>query len=154
MLHADINEPGSYQPLLAHPTWNKALEWLQAMPPEIRPGIYEILGRDMFVSVQEYDTVYRAAARFESHRQHVDLQYTILGEEGIDWCPRNLLEPDGGFENDVQFWLPPTKPYSTIVNSPGRFSVFFPADAHRPKVRLSSFVVRKLVIKVNIGLLS
>jgi biofilm protein TabA len=152
MVHASLKSLESYQPVLRHPTWGKALDWLRAMPVDIAVGQYEIVGQDMFASVMEYDTVPREEARFESHREHVDLQYAIAGTEGIDWCPRDELGSDGPFGNDVQFWLPPTAPSTTLVSSPGRFSVFFPEDAHRPKVRILSCRVRKLVMKVNVRL--
>lgn len=154
MVHASLDSPGSYQSVICHPTWERALDWLRAMPVDIAVGKHEIVGQEMFASVMEYETVPREEARFESHREHVDLQYTIEGTEGIDWCPRDELRPDGPFGNDVQFWLPPTAPLTTLVSCPGRFSVFFPEDAHRPQVRITSSRVRKLVIKVNVKLLA
>lgn len=140
--------------LADHPVWRRALDWLRILPPDLALGTYELIGRDMFASVQEYETLDRAAARFESHREHVDLQYTISGTEAIDWCPRSELQPDGPFENDVQFWLPPVTPLATLVNSPGRFAIFYPGDAHRPKVRVGAGRVRKLVIKIHLKLLA
>ncbi len=154
MLHGFLADPGTYDPLPTHPTWNRALEWLRVLPADIALGHYELAGPEMFASVQEYDTVDRAVARFESHREHVDLQYTIRGTEGIDWCPRSELEPTGPFANDVQFWLPPPAPWVTLVQSPGRFAVFYPSDAHRPKVSLGFGPVRKLVIKIPLKLLA
>lgn len=154
MLHASLSDPGTYESLLVHPVWRQALGWLRALPADIPTGKHEILGKEMFASVMEYDTVSRDAARFESHREHVDLQYAISGTEGIDWCPRAELVPDGPFGDDVQFWLPPATPITTLESSPGRFSVFYPSDAHRPKVRIQSVHVRKLVIKVHLKLLA
>ncbi len=154
MLHGSLSDPGTYETFLVHPVWTKALGWLRALPADIPTGKHEIIGEDMFASVMEYDTVPREAARFESHREHVDLQYAIAGTEGIDWCPRAELQADGPFADDVQFWLPPVTPVTTLESSPGRFSVFYPCDAHRPKVRIRSFQVRKLVIKVAIRLLT
>jgi YhcH/YjgK/YiaL family protein len=154
MLHASLSDPGTYEALLSHPAWMKAIGWLRALPADIPNGRHKIIGEDMFASVMEYDTVPREAARFESHREHVDLQFAIAGTEGIDWCPRAELEPDGPFGDDVQFWLPPVTPVTTLESSPGRFSVFFPSDAHRPKVRIQSVHVRKLVIKVHVRLLA
>lgn len=153
MLHASLHDPDTYGPWLAHPAWQRALAWLRALPADAALGTHEIIGQDLFASVQEYATVDRAAARFESHREHVDLQYTIAGEEGIDWCPRAGLTPDGPFANDVQFWLPPVTAFTTLRNSPGRFAIFYPGDAHRPKVGIGSPRVRKLVIKVHLKLL-
>ena len=154
MLHASLSDPGTYETLLVHHVWIKALGWLRALPADIPTGKHEIIGTDMFASVMEYDTVPREAARFESHREHVDLQYAIAGTEGIDWCPRAELQPDGAFGDDVQFWLPPGTPVTTLENCPGRLSVFYPGDAHRPKVRIQSVHVRKLVIKVHLKLLA
>ena len=156
MLHAALHEPGTFEPWLVHPTWRRAIDWLRAMPSSIPLGIHEILGRDMFASVQEYETIPRAEARFESHRQHVDLQYTLEGAEIIDWAPRHTLQPDGEFdvEKDFGFWLPPAEPVTALLNAPGRFAIFFPADAHRPKVRAAGTdKVRKLVIKIRMELL-
>jgi biofilm protein TabA len=154
MLHASLNEPGTYESLLVHTTWLRAIEWLCAIPADIPLGTHRILGDQMFASVQEYETLSRAEARFESHQKHVDLQSTLIGEELIDWCPRSVLSPDGGFADDVQFWHSPTSPFSTLVNTPTRFSIFFPTDAHRPKVRGGTSRVRKLVIKVDMALLN
>ena len=154
MLHGFLADPGTYNTLLVHPVWGRALEWLRVLPADIALGKHAIIGEDMYATVQEYDTVAREAARFESHREHVDLQYTISGTEGIDWCPRGELEPDGPFANDVQFWLPPATPLVTLIQSPGRFSVFYPSDAHRPKVDVGGGRVRKLVIKVHLKLLA
>jgi biofilm protein TabA len=155
MLHGSLSSPETYALLMGHPIWRQAFEWLQALPANPALGEYELRGRQLFASVQEYSTLARHEARFESHEQHVDLQYTIQGGEGIDWIPRDSLKADGLFANDVQFWLPPPEPVTTLAQTAGRFAVFFPVDAHRPKVRLAGHdQVRKLVIKINLGLLA
>ncbi|MBN9692319.1 MAG: YhcH/YjgK/YiaL family protein [Verrucomicrobia bacterium] len=155
MLHGHLTDPGTYAFLTAHPTWQQAFAWLHGLRSDIALGEYEILGRDMFASVQEYATLARHEARFESHEAHIDIQYTLKGVEGIDWIPRSALQPDGPFGNDVQFWLPPPEPVTTLAQSAGRFAIFFPSDAHRPKVRLPGHDrVRKLVIKIHQRLLT
>jgi YhcH/YjgK/YiaL family protein len=157
MLHAFLNDPGTYSPFLTHPLWQWAISWLRDLPADVPLGLQEIIGRDMYVSVQEYDTKDRNAARFESHRRHIDLQYTLAGTEVIDWLPVPALNPDGPFDSDKDFQfysavsdLVPT----SLVNSTGRFAIFFPQDAHRPGVRLAGCPrVRKLVIKISLDLL-
>ena len=97
-----------------------------------------------------------AACRFESHREHVDLQFTLTGVESIDWIPRSTLKQDGEFnlDHDVGFWLPPSEPVTTLIQFPRRFAVFYPEDAHRPKGRVpGTEKVRKLVIKVSVKML-
>jgi len=155
VLHGHLPDPGTYADLANHPTWQLAFTWLRDLSPDVALGEYQILGLHMFASVQEYSTLARHEARFESHEAHVDLQYTLSGGESIDWIPRPLLQPDDPFDHDVQFWLPPPEPVTTLAQTAGRFAIFFPADAHRPKVRLSGHDrVRKLVIKIHQRLLS
>lgn len=150
MLHGYLQERGTYSALTLHPTWRRAFDWLRALDSAAPLGEQEILGRDLFVSIQEYPTLARHEARFESHEAYIDLQYTLAGGEGIDWIPRSALQPDGPFANDVQFWLPPPEPVTTLAQTAGRFAIFFPADAHRPKVRLPGHDhARKLVIKIH-----
>jgi YhcH/YjgK/YiaL family protein len=113
-------------------------------------GTYELEGPTLHASVQEYTTQERQSCRLESHREHIDIQYTIAGFETIDWIPREALSPEGPFGNDVQFWFPATD-YTPITQSVGRFSIFFPSDAHRPKViHGQPTLIRKVVIKIPV----
>ncbi len=155
MLHASLNDPKTYAPFLTHPTWNKALEWLRAMPTHIPLGRHDILGDDMFVSVQEYATLPPEQCEFESHRKYIDIQYTIEGAEAIDWCPQSSLRAKGEFDvpKDLQSWLTPAGAVTRLANHYGQFAIFLSADAHRPKVKCPGHDrVRKLVIKVSTNL--
>ena len=117
-------------------------------------GITQLRGDDIYVNVMTYKTLPTDQCRYESHRKYVDLQYTITGAEVIDWLDAGDLKADGGFEldRDLQFYLPaPTR--SQVHMRPGYFAIFYPSDAHRPKV--SDGVhgeVFKLVIKMNLDL--
>lgn len=155
MLHGHLNEPESYAGLISHPVWNQVFQWLHRLPTDAAVGHHEIQGEQIYVSIQEYATLARHEARFESHERYVDLQYTLSGLEGIDWAPRSSLQPDGSFGNDVQFWLSPPEPVTTLCQSPRRFAIFYPCDAHRPKVRIGAQDhVRKLVVKIEKALLA
>jgi YhcH/YjgK/YiaL family protein len=154
MLHGSLNEPDTYALLTAHAVWRQAFDWILKLTTDAPLGETELRGREMFASLQEYPTLARHEARFESHETYVDLQFTLSGGEGIDWIPRRQLKPDGPFGKDVQFWLPPPEPLSALAQVAGRFAVFFPVDAHRPKVRLSGHDrVRKGVIKIHRNLI-
>jgi len=156
MLHGLIRDPSTTEPLRCHPTWRLVLAWLGSIPPDIALGRVNIYHETIFAIVQSYDTLDRDRCRFESHREHVDLQYTISGAEIIDWAPRSMLQPDGDFsiEKDVGFWQPPAEPVTGLIQRPGCFAVFYPEDAHRPKVRIAaSEPIRKLVVKIPVRLL-
>ena len=157
MLHASLSDPGTWMPILGHHrVWHRSLDWLKRLTPETPLGTYEIDGPKWYASVQTYDTLLREECRFESHEEHIDIQYTIQGGEIIDWIDRGQLEPEGPFANDVQFWKTPADSvsYASLHQLPGRFAVFLPADAHRPKVRdPQSASVRKVVIKIHRSLI-
>ncbi len=155
MLHGSLSHSQTFVGLERHPVWRETLAWLRAMSPDIALGEYELRGRDQYVSVQEYSTMSVEATRFESHQHFVDLQYTIRGAEAVDWLPRSELVADGPFANDVQFWQAPSGQLTRLVQSAGRFAIFYPEDAHRPKVAVPGFPsVRKLVIKTALSLVS
>ena len=155
MLHASLHSPETYEPFLKkHPVWTRCLEWLKTLTPETPLGRYELEKDLIFGMVQAYTTLPREQCRFESHREYVDLQYTIQGEEIIDWIDRDSLFPESHFENDVQFWKSPEGPCTALLQTPGRLAIFYPADAHRPKVTArDAGVVKKVVIKISIQVL-
>jgi YhcH/YjgK/YiaL family protein len=153
MIHGRLQDADSERFILRGPVWAKALDWLRDEAPDAKIGRHPLLGEDVVAIVMEYETMARRDARFESHREFVDVQYTLDGDEEIDWSPLDGLVPDGPFEQDLQFWLPPASGWSTLCQPVGRFAVFFPGDAHRPKIRRSVTLIRKVVIKIRARLL-
>jgi len=151
MLHATLNSPETWSPFLrSNPVWVLCVDWLRTLRHDTPLGTYELDGPTLHASVQEYTTQARELCRFESHRAHIDIQYTIGGIETIDWVERDALSPDGPFGNDVQFWHPAAG-YTPLTQAPGRFSIFFPSDAHRPKViHGQAGIIRKVVIKIPV----
>ena len=155
MLFGNIHAPNTFEKLVSHDPILRSLQWIRKMPPGREPGIYEIQGEEIFVNVHGYDTLPRTECRFESHRQYVDVQYCIEGGEFIDWQLASRLEPDGEFDaaHDLQFYRH-QEGMTSLHMTPGDFSIFFPEDAHRPKVRDGvNRSVRKLVVKVSCDLL-
>ena len=153
MIHGRLQDAESERFILGGTVWAEALDWLRDEAAHAAIGRHELSGGDVFAIVMEYETLPRSEARFESHRKFVDIQYTLEGDEEIDWSPLDGLVADGPLDQDLQFWLPPAEGWSTLCQSAGRFAVFFPGDAHRPKVRHSTHQVRKVVIKVRARLL-
>lgn len=156
MLYGHIEESETYANLTKNPVWSQAFEWIQKNASS-RPsfGIHPIIGDSMFANVMEYETVDRAAARYESHRKYIDLQYTISGSELIEWSLSRTLRQDSGYdaEKDLQFYLPSAS--RTLVHMlPSHFGIFFPQDAHMPKLRDGvEKSVYKLVVKIQRSLL-
>lgn len=154
MLFGHLSTPATYDRLAHQPALQQALAWLRTMPEDQPEGIVELAGRDMYVNVHGYATLPREDCRFESHRRYVDLQYCIRGGELIDYCLLDRLPGNSGYdaEKDFIFHQPPAE-YSTLRMTPGDFGIFFPDDAHRPKVHDGrNAAVHKLVVKIDLKL--
>jgi YhcH/YjgK/YiaL family protein len=88
----------------------------------------------------------REAARLETHRRYVDIQYVLAGCDVMGW--RNAADPLQGegydVAKDIEFHR--ARPVSWVEVPQGHFAVFFPSDAHAPLACIGN--VRKVVVKV------
>jgi biofilm protein TabA len=96
-------------------------------------------------------TVDRETARYESHREFVDVQFILGGGELIDWSYCSCLMPDGEYDDSIDFqFYCDYDSGSTLRVSSGMFLVFFPWDGHRPMISDgASSIVEKSVFKVH-----
>lgn len=154
MIHGNLQTTESHAYLMANPAWKLAFDWLRSVTPSTPLGITKLQGDDIFANVMSYQTLPPEQCRYESHRKYVDLQYTITGAEVIEWLDSKGLTLDGGYDEakDLQFYR--SAPTLTHVHMlPGCFGIFFPSDAHRPKVSDGKHdQVFKLVVKMNLDL--
>ena len=154
MIYGKLEEFESLVPGPISKAVRKSLDWLRSLPTQPEDGRYELdEATGLYAMVMRYETVLPAESRFESHRQAVDLQYTLEGGEGIEWAHSASLECDGPFlqDRDLQFYRPGIAE-AFVKNLPGRFSIYIPTDAHRPKIRVEGFnEVFKAVVKIPVS---
>lgn len=134
-------------------TISRAVAWIRNLPAEPKEGRYTLADDNCYALVLRYTTGDAAESHFETHRQYVDLQYTLAGAETIEWAPRASLENDGDYdsEKDVLFHRP-GQAFGTLIKAPGYFSIYTPVDAHRPRIRVTGFEnVFKLVVKIPVS---
>ncbi|HRP04129.1 MAG TPA: YhcH/YjgK/YiaL family protein [Opitutaceae bacterium] len=135
------------------PVTMQGVAWIRSLPLDPREGTFD-LGAGIRALILRYPTAAEATGRFETHRRHVDLQYTLTGCEVLEWSPRQALEPFGDYdeEKDVCFYQPGA-PAGRVVAGTGVFTVFTPHDAHRGGVRFTSSEpeVLKLVVKIPVS---
>ncbi len=157
MLFSNLNTPARHAALLAHPVWTRALEGLSTLSPSDPDATLDwIPDKQMFVMIQGYTTETRDTCRFEAHRRYIDIQLMLDGEEIIEIAPVSALTPDTPFDpdRDLGFFKTPESPCTRLVLRPGDFAVFFPDDAHMPKVCVHAPApLRKAVVKIDISLL-
>lgn len=130
----------------------KALEFAKSFDRTRPDGRYEIDGDNIFANVMSYTTRAAEELKFESHKNHIDVQLLLEGKELMDVYLGTDLEVDTPYseEGDATLFKAP-KQFSTVVLKPGRFAAVFPDDLHQP----SRFIevprpVRRMVIKVRV----
>lgn len=117
----------------------------------VEPGRYEIDGQNLYVMVQQYDTIPKEQAKWECHRNYIDIQFIVEGVEQIGFSNvenmKILVEYDP--VKDIEI-LTGDGDYVTLDR--GSFGIFFPQDAHQPKVAPDNISgkVKKVVAKVKI----
>jgi YhcH/YjgK/YiaL family protein len=130
--------------------WAKAFEFVGSLKPDCEDGKYEIMGDDMFVLVQSYDTR-DMADKLEFHHDFIDIQTLLLGSERMFYSDNSLDVCDEyDADNDVAFYKYDADKTVEYTLTPGVFTMFFPKEGHMPAVALKSgsAPARKAVIKI------
>lgn len=129
------------------------LKWLRDVNPDIANGVYEINPR-VKATVSEYETKIVNEFGYEAHRDYIDIQYLIRGEEIINSLPLEYLKETKPYnkEIDAAFYEETNiKPQELLLGN-GYFAILFPQDGHMPQLCVSEPVkVKKVVIKVKLG---
>lgn len=131
------------------------LEFLRCFDGRPWEGRRDIRGGKSFALYQAYETKPPAGAKFEAHRQWIDLQFVWQGKESILQAPLSRLgPPDTPYDatRDAALWNGSLVPdFSALRLAKGDLAVFFPEDAHAPGLEAGgSHSVVKVVVKVAI----
>lgn len=152
-----VDQLANYKAYNPSPAWEKAFAFLSKLDESSPEGAFEIQGKDIFCRVMSYETCVPWECVLESHRRYVDIQAVLDGAESIDWYPTKILTIKDPYDNekDVEFYNRMTDSWGRIDLSPGVFAVFFPQDAHMPKLMVGEFskTIKKAVIKIRADLL-
>jgi YhcH/YjgK/YiaL family protein len=133
--------------------WDKAFTFLKENDlAKMEIKRYDIDSDNLYAPVSEYMSKNEEDARFEAHKNYIDIQYVISGKELIGVAPlsqkKEILEPYNP-EKDVEFFT--VDGAKICPATPDRFFIFFPDDAHRPGVKDGeNSQVRKVVVKVKV----
>ena len=133
-----------------HPRLQAACEFLMREDLNRAPGAYEIDGKNIVALFQEYTTEAADVAPWETHDYHYDVQMLPGGQESIGYGRRDGTSPIQAYNvvSDYDLITPPAiKDYYVIRDD--AFAVFFPEDAHQPRVLAGkAMMVKKICIKV------
>lgn len=126
-------------------------EWLKNIDlNNINDGRYEIDGDKIYANIQTYTT--KDNAKYEAHRNYIDIQYMIKGIERVGVCSKEICTDFTEYDSDKDIeFMESTEPDSWQTLGEGEFLVLFPQDAHKPSIKINNNQsVKKAVVKVSI----
>ena len=130
--------------------WDKAFLFLKNNNLQtMAPGRYAIDGENVYAIVTENPTKDLDSAKWESHRNFIDIHAVVTGEEKIGIAPVSNLSitmPYDAAKDLINYSGEGT--FYTAV--PGTFFLFFPQDGHRPNITTGGNKPdKKVVVKIR-----
>ena len=131
----------------------KAFEFLQNQDLKtLSDGKYEICGNEIYANVQSLKTKNQNLKKWEVHRDYIDIQYVISGEEkmGYGLLPEfNEVTEEYDKEKDVEFLN--GEKFNFVDVREGEFVIFYPNDVHAPMLSVKEDVeIKKVIVKIKI----
>ena len=117
----------------------------------LETGRHEV-GEGVYVMVNAFTPKDPAVARWETHRNYIDLQYLIEGDEAMGYLPIDQVEVTEYDEvKDVSHPTPRAGANMSVAAlETGCFAFLEPRDAHRPSAKLHADAAKKLIFKIPV----
>jgi YhcH/YjgK/YiaL family protein len=148
MIFSTLSQSDRYAAL--HPLFPRAFEYIRNTDLHaLMPGVYQIVGDDLFAIVEHVPGRTRDDAKLECHRRYIDIQLVLDGTDEMGWktladCHDPVDEYSA--ERDIRFFN--DAPSTWVATPPDHFCLFFPEDAHAPLV--SDSFIRKVIFKIAV----
>ncbi len=114
----------------------------------LEPGKYVIKGKDLFLNVLLIKGKTKEAALMESHKNMLDIQIPLSGDETFGYTPLcDLPEVEYNEVKDASKYAIEAQTYVTC--KPGQFALFLPQDGHTPCIS-DAEELKKAVFKVTV----
>lgn len=129
-----------------------AVNFIRELTDDIKLGKYNI-GVPNYANVESYITKNIDDAKFESHKNYIDIQILLSGKERIYVGSVNdmTISVPYSLEKDIMFYEETVEPYDYITLGDSNFVMLFPHEAHAPQVAvLNPSEVKKVVVKIKI----
>ena len=115
----------------------------------LEPGKHEINAKDLFVNIINQKGKLPDEAVMETHKNMLDIQIPIDGEETYGYLPLEDIEVKAEYNAEKDVTKYPEQPSSTYVACrPGMMAIFFPQDGHTPCIS-NDEMFKKAVFKVK-----
>ena len=129
----------------------EALEYIEALDKStLTPGIHEV-NDEFYYNYLEYEANEPTNTIYEAHKNYVDIQYIVEGQEHVDVSFEEYMELDTPYdvEKDIMFYKNPQKCFSRILGA-GEYIIVLPHELHKPGQKVGeNGNVKKIVGKVR-----
>ncbi len=130
----------------------EGLKFLKQIDANIEKGVHQINPKVKAI-VSEYETKTVNEIGYEAHRENIDIQYIISGEEKISTLPLEYLKETKTYDEEIDAAIYVEigiKPQELLLGN-GYFAIFFPQDGHMPQLCVNKpEKVKKVVVKIKI----
>jgi YhcH/YjgK/YiaL family protein len=119
----------------------------------LAPGKHAIQGEEVFALAMQAPSRDPGEAKFESHRDYIDIQFLLAGEEAMGLLPIGQLDGATPYDaaKDLIFYATPPR-YQELRIPPGHFVALFPDEGHMPMCHAGGpHQLSKVVIKVKLS---
>jgi YhcH/YjgK/YiaL family protein len=112
-------------------------------------GKHLIKDKDLFVNIQNAKGRVREAATLETHRDMIDIQIPLDGEETFGYTPLcDLPSFEYNAEKDITKYGE-TMAQTYVTLKPSQMAIFFPQDGHAPCIS-DKETIKKAIFKVKV----
>lgn len=137
--------------LLDNKYYRAALQYMASHDLNALPcGKHILDGENLFLNICDSDLKSMQTAKFEAHREYIDIQVPLSGAESFGVKPVGECKtPAGEFDagRDIIFFDDPVSEGTVFTAQPGQVVVFTPEDAHAPLI--GSGTIHKAIFKVK-----
>ena len=131
----------------------KIADFIKNLDKNNAVGKYEIDGEKIFAMISSYET--RKEAEYEAHREYVDIQLVLIGEEYIYVGSSAGAIQTKKYSPDCEFFKFTPESANCLNIHVGNFAVFMPNELHMPNMDSCNGTSTnlKVVVKVHKSLL-
>jgi len=136
-----------------HSRFKKAFDYIRSTDlSSLEAGRHEIEGKDIVALIQEYKTLPVDEKQFETHKNYIDIQFIISGEEMMGWAVPGSLTVKTPYDPEKDWEFYHDAEMSECNIEAGNFAIFFPGEPHKPGCTVTGKRVsdiKKLIMKIK-----
>lgn len=147
MIVCPFKDLGRYAPII--PGLEEAVKAANEIT-DMTPRTVQLSGGNKILVQVNTTKQFHETMKSEAHRDYLDIQYILEGEEVVGWAPLETLTLDGEFNTAKDKGMY-AGPVDMVRVGAGYCYVVFPEDAHMPNLCADApKEIKKLVLKLKV----